>query len=53
LFLYAFVVQNGGRWRCHFFAKVAFSGFLLGNREKIAFATTSGFSFFPAKMPAV
>jgi hypothetical protein len=32
-------------------AKIAFSGFLLGNHEKIAFATTSNSSLFSAKMP--
>jgi len=31
--------------------KVAFSGFLLGNREKIAVVANDEFSLFPAKMP--
>jgi hypothetical protein len=33
------------------FSKVGFSGFSLGNREKIAFATTSNSSHFSAKIP--
>jgi len=33
-----------------FFAKVAFSGFLLGNREKIAVVANDDSSLFPAKM---
>ena len=34
-----------------FFAKVAFSGFLLGNREKIAVVANANFSLFSAKIP--
>jgi hypothetical protein len=38
-------------WWNKFFAKVGFSGFLLGNREKIAFATNAHLSPSSAKMP--
>jgi len=34
-----------------FFNKVAFSGFLLGNRQNIAVVANDEFSLFPAKMP--
>jgi hypothetical protein len=33
------------------FAKVGFSGFLLGNREKIAVVGNANFSSFSAKIP--
>jgi len=41
----SFAIQN------LFFDKVAFSGFLLGNHEKIAVVANDDFSLWPAKMP--
>jgi hypothetical protein len=42
--------ENTRHWK-EKFQKVAFSRFLLGNREKIAVVANADFSLFPAKMP--
>ena len=44
-------MMNLGRSLEKIFTKVAFSGFLLGNREKIAVVANDDSSLWPAKMP--
>ena len=54
-FIFPSVVKNKEfvliRAKKLFFTKVGFSRFLLGNRENLAFATTSNSLHFSAKMP--